>query len=84
MTVAQAPPAPPALQGPDEADEPIRYEVNPQPAANALILRQLGILYDHVGLPLREQDRDDWILALDLLIEAALTRVAIAFAATTE
>jgi hypothetical protein len=82
MTVAQAPPAPSALQGPDEADEPIRFEINPQPAANALILRQFGILYDHVGLRLTERDKDDWILALDLLIEAALMRVAARFPAT--
>jgi hypothetical protein len=56
--------------------------VNPQPAANALILMQLGKLYDDVGLRLTEKDRNDWILALDLLIEAALTRVAVTVTAT--
>ena len=38
---------------------------------------QLGKLYDDVGLRLTRKDRNDWILALDLLIEAALTRVAV-------
>jgi hypothetical protein len=43
---------------------------------------QLGKLYDDVGLRLTEKDKNDWILALDLLIEAALTRVAVAVTAT--
>ena len=34
-------------------------------------------LYESVGLRLTERDKNDWILALDLLIEAALTRVAV-------
>jgi hypothetical protein len=38
---------------------------------------QLGKLYDDVGLLLTEKDKNDWILALDLLVEAALTRVAV-------
>ena len=43
---------------------------------------QLGKLYDDVGLRLTEKDRNDWILALDLLIEAAPTRVAVTVTAT--
>jgi hypothetical protein len=43
---------------------------------------QLGKLYDAVGLRLTEKDKNDWILALDLLIQAALTRVAVAVTAT--
>jgi hypothetical protein len=43
---------------------------------------QLGKLYDDVGLRLTEKDKNDWILALDLLIQAALTRVAVAVTAT--
>jgi hypothetical protein len=35
---------------------------------------QLGKLYDGVGLRLTEKDKNDWILALHLLIQAALTR----------
>ena len=38
---------------------------------------QLGKLHDRVGLRLIEKDKNGWILALDLLIEAALTRVAV-------
>ncbi len=38
---------------------------------------RLGKLYDDVGLLLTEKDKNDWILALDLLVEAALTRVAV-------
>ena len=37
---------------------------------------QLGKLHDRVGLRLIE-DKNGWILALDLLIEAALTPVAV-------
>jgi hypothetical protein len=72
----------PAPPGPDEADEPIRYEINPQPAAGALILMQVGKLYESVGLRFTEKDRNDWILAVDLLIEAALTRVTVAITTT--
>jgi hypothetical protein len=43
---------------------------------------QLGKLYDEVGLRFTEKDKNDWILALDLLIEAVLTRVAVAVTAT--
>ncbi len=43
---------------------------------------QLGKLYDDVSLRLTEKDKNDWILALDLLIQAALTRVAVAVTAT--
>jgi hypothetical protein len=43
---------------------------------------QLGKLYDDVGLRRTEKDRNDWMLALDLLIEAALTLVAVAVTAT--
>ena len=43
---------------------------------------QLGKLYDDVGLRLTEKDKNDWILALHLLIRAALTRVAAAVTAT--
>ena len=39
---------------------------------------QLGKLYDRVGLRLTEKDKSDWIPALDLLIEGALTRAAAA------
>jgi hypothetical protein len=43
---------------------------------------QLGKLYDDVSLRLTEKDKNDWILALHLLIQAALTRVAVAVTAT--
>jgi hypothetical protein len=43
---------------------------------------QLGKLYDDVGLRSTDKDKNDWMLALDLLIEAALTRVAVAVTAT--
>jgi hypothetical protein len=43
---------------------------------------QLGKLYDDVGLQLTEKDKNDWILVLDLLIQAALPRVAVAVTAT--
>jgi hypothetical protein len=43
---------------------------------------QLGKLYDDVGLRLTGKDKNDWIPALDLLIQAALTRVAVAVTAT--
>lgn len=43
---------------------------------------QLGKLYDDVSLRLIEKDKNDWILALHLLIQAALTRVAVAVTAT--
>jgi hypothetical protein len=43
---------------------------------------QLGKLYDDVSLRLTEKDKNDWILALHLLIRAALTRVAVAVTAT--
>ncbi len=43
---------------------------------------QLGKLYDDVGLRLTEKDRNDWILALDLPIEAALTLVAVTVTTT--
>ena len=62
----------------DTGIEPVTSSVStPQPAADALILMQLGELYDDVGLRLTEKNRNDWILALGLLIEAALTRVAV-------
>lgn len=61
----------------DEDDEPIRYEINPQPAAGALLLMQVGKLYDSVGMRFTEKDRNDWILVVDLIIEAAATRVVI-------
>ncbi len=56
----------------DTGIEPVTSSVS-----NTLILMQLGKLYDRVGLRLTEKDRSDWILALDLLIEGALTRVAV-------
>jgi len=34
-------------------------------------------LHESVGLLLTEKDKNDRILALDLLVEAALTRVAV-------
>jgi hypothetical protein len=43
---------------------------------------QFGKLYDDVGLRLTEKNKNDWILTPDLLIEAALTRVAVAVTAT--
>jgi hypothetical protein len=43
---------------------------------------QLGKLYDDVSLRLTEKDKNDWILALHLLIQAALTRVTVAVTAT--
>jgi hypothetical protein len=61
----------------DEADVPIDYEVNPQPAAGALILMQVAKLYDCVGMRFTEKDRNDWILVVDLIIEAAATKVVI-------
>jgi hypothetical protein len=39
-------------------------------------------LHESVGLRLTERDKNDWILARDLLIEAALTRVAAAVTTT--
>jgi hypothetical protein len=52
------------------------------PATNALILIQTGNLYEGVGLRFTEKDRNEWILAFDLLIEAELRRVAARFTAT--
>jgi hypothetical protein len=61
----------------DTGIEPVTSSVSTHsPAANALILIQIGKLYESVGLRFTEKDRNEWILAFDLLIEAALRRVA--------
>jgi hypothetical protein len=38
---------------------------------------QLRKLHDHVGLPITEQDENDWILPLGLLITAAHATITV-------
>ncbi len=82
MITHPAPPAHPARTGPrgeplDGPDVSIAYAINSQATATALVLRQIRKLHAAAGLPMTDEDEQSWILALDLLQDAAREEVRV-------